>query len=264
MVDSGDLYLNRGEIGQWRTWPNAELPLEVIGRGEPQETAVERDRHEASIIPRRPGREASETLSRFGGVSGGDPQRRQRLRAIRVIQVRRMPDQAFCMVSQELSAALGHRPGDAGNREPRLRFAVCSANRTAHVDERQHRESGRGEPIPLSFRIGAAEGGQMDTEMAFKPRPQLPSKRRIARRSKDLDIAAAQHGAAVASPRRHRSAINPINLLGKGHQAEPATFERRRGRLDCWDKIRHMIEKDLAFTRQLFGHVQTSLESVPA
>jgi hypothetical protein len=91
--------------------------------------------------------------------------------------------------------------------------------------------------------------------MAGQPVGELSRQWRVAGRGEDFDIAAAQHGAAIAHPRGHRLALHPVGLGGKRRQPETATRQRGRSRLHRRDKVCHMVEKNRARFGQLCRHV---------
>jgi hypothetical protein len=110
-----------------------------------------------------------------------------------VIEKAVAPDERLGMVGQELHAALGHAAmSDARDHEACIFAAMRGRDRPAHIDKRQSGKSGIGETAMLGRRIGAAESGEMQSDMVGDPLAQLPRELGISRRGQDLDIAFAQ------------------------------------------------------------------------
>src|SRR5204863_6075993 len=119
------------------------------------------------------------------------------------------PDKSLGVMRQKLRAAFWHAVmGDARDREARIFAAGMGCDRPAHIDERQRRETGLGEPTMFGGGISAAEGGEVQPDMIGNPFAQLPRELGIAtggcERGQALDIALPQHRAAIAGAGRDR------------------------------------------------------------
>ncbi len=159
------------------------------------------------------------------------------------------------VVGQKLYASLGHRTGgDASDRKASLLLALIGCDRSAHVDERQHREPCGSQPIMLGCCIGAAERCEMQPDMMRQTLVQLPRQRRIGDGGEDFDIATAEHCATVAGTRRDRLAIDPVGLGGERGQAEAALLQGCSRRVHIRHEVGDMVQKHCAGLGQLTNH----------
>jgi hypothetical protein len=203
--------------------------------------------------------EAREALGRLRGILGGDPQSGQCPRAVRMIEKAIAPDERLGVVRQELHATFVHAAmRDARNREARIIAAAFRCNGPAHIDERQGRETGSGETAMFCGGIGAAEGGEVQTDMIVDAFAQLARQLGLGRCCQELDIAFAQHRAAITGAGRHRLAVDAVRLRRERRQAKAAAFQRGRGAIHVGHEMRDMVEENGAGPRQLLRHSRSS------
>jgi len=167
-----------------------------------------------------------------------------------VIEIRLAPDQLFGVVREELHTSLRHNAvGDAGDREARPLLATFGRDRAAHIDERQYRETGSGQPLSFECGIGRAEGGKMEPDVTREPLGELLRERRIGCGGEDLEITAPEHHAPVPGTRRDGIAVDAVGLGCEWGQPETATLERLGGCVHCRHEMGDMVEKDRARLR---------------
>ena len=225
--------------------------------------AFERDCRDLAGVRCGAAGEAAETRGRLSRPLGGDPQAGQGSRAVGMIEKAVAPDKRLGVMRQKLHAAFRHAVmGDARDREARILAAGMGCDRPAHIDERQRRETGLGEPTMFGGGISAAEGGEVQPDMIGDPLAQLPRELGIAAggcdRGQDLDIALPQHRAAIAGAGRDGLAVHPVCLRRERGQAKAAAFESGCRRIHLRHEMRDVVEEHGAWRRQLVRHSRSS------
>ena len=156
-------------------------------------------------------------------------------------------------MTQQLDPTFRHRLGrHAQDRESRLVDGTIGALNGA----REMDGFVRAEAVALEHRVRGAgviggKGDKVQPDAALERRDELAGKRGIVGSGEKLQVALAQHRAAVGRARRHETVGTPVTLTRGRGQRESGRSQRERSGVQIRNEVSDVVEEHFSSARNL-------------